>query len=143
MTRGQGVGEDQSWAYREIGKGRWTSLPLYLAVTLPECLTVSLPVCLQDELQVRRRQLGECERGQEALSRVTSCFQQLSSALGSSCDGSFLREEMEESRVLAYKICCGTTCLSVCLTYKICCGTTCLSVCLAYKICCGTTCLSV
>ncbi|XP_030230959.1 regulator of G-protein signaling 9-binding protein [Gadus morhua] len=60
-----------------------------------------------DELQVRRRQLGECERGQEALSRVTSCFQQLSSALGSSCDGSFLREEMEESRVLAYKICCG------------------------------------
>ena len=66
-----------------------------------------------DELQVRRRQLGECERGQEALSRVTSCFQQLSSALGSSCDGSFLREEMEDSRVLAYKICCGTTCLPV------------------------------
>ncbi|CAL8336155.1 unnamed protein product [Lota lota] len=60
-----------------------------------------------DELQVQRRQLGECERGQEALSRVTSCFQQLSSALGSSCDGSFLREEMEESRVLAYKLCSG------------------------------------
>ncbi|CAL8336828.1 unnamed protein product [Merluccius merluccius] len=60
-----------------------------------------------DELQVRRRHLGECERGQEALSRVTSCFQQLSSALGSTCDGSFLREELEESRVLAFKICSG------------------------------------
>ncbi|KAE8298976.1 Ubiquitin-conjugating enzyme E2 C [Larimichthys crocea] len=58
-----------------------------------------------DELAARRRQQGECERAQEALSRVTSCFQQLAASLGSSADGSFLRDEMDETRALAQRIC--------------------------------------
>ncbi|XP_051804239.1 regulator of G-protein signaling 9-binding protein [Acanthochromis polyacanthus] len=80
-----------------------------------------------DELAARRRQQGECERAQDALSRVTSCFQQLATSLGSSADGSFLRDEMDETRALAHRICNGNppvclTCLShlsvspVCLT---------------------------
>ncbi|KAM9859640.1 regulator of G-protein signaling 9-binding protein [Aulostomus maculatus] len=60
-----------------------------------------------DELAVRRRQQGECERALEALSKVTSCFQQLAASLGSSADCSFLREEMDETRALAYRICSG------------------------------------
>ncbi|XP_034442549.1 regulator of G-protein signaling 9-binding protein [Hippoglossus hippoglossus] len=60
-----------------------------------------------DELAARRRQQGECERAQEALSRVTSCFQQLAASLGSSADCSFLRDEMDETRALAHRICCG------------------------------------
>ncbi|KAM4613109.1 regulator of G-protein signaling 9-binding protein [Polymixia lowei] len=60
-----------------------------------------------DELQARRRQLWECERAQEALSKVTSCFQQLASSLGNTTDGSFLREEMDETRGLAHRICTG------------------------------------
>ncbi|KAG8007220.1 Regulator of G-protein signaling 9-binding protein, partial [Nibea albiflora] len=60
-----------------------------------------------DELAARRRQQGECERAQEALSRVTSCFQQLAASLGSSADGSFLRDEMDETRALAQRICSG------------------------------------
>ncbi|KAK2861574.1 hypothetical protein Q5P01_001107 [Channa striata] len=59
-----------------------------------------------DELMARR-QLRECERAQEALSRVTSCFQQLAVSLGSSADGSFLREELESTRALAQRICSG------------------------------------
>ncbi|KAM3622519.1 uncharacterized protein V6R79_026103 [Siganus canaliculatus] len=55
----------------------------------------------------RRRQQVECERAQEALSRVTSCFQQLAASLGSSADGSFLRDEMDETRALAHRICSG------------------------------------
>ncbi|KAF7207454.1 regulator of G-protein signaling 9-binding protein isoform X2 [Nothobranchius furzeri] len=54
-----------------------------------------------------RRQLAECERAQNALSRVTSCFQQLVMSLGSSADSSFLREEMVETRALAHRICTG------------------------------------
>uniref|UniRef100_A0A8C6U2N6 Uncharacterized protein n=1 Tax=Neogobius melanostomus TaxID=47308 RepID=A0A8C6U2N6_9GOBI len=57
-----------------------------------------------EEVSLRRRQQVECERAQEALSRVTSCFQQLASSLGSSADGSFLREELHETRALAYRI---------------------------------------
>ncbi|TNN52319.1 Regulator of G-protein signaling 9-binding protein [Liparis tanakae] len=60
-----------------------------------------------DELATRRRQQGECERAQEALGRVTSCFQQLAASLGSSADGSFLRDEMDETRALAHRICSG------------------------------------
>ncbi|XP_076602954.1 regulator of G-protein signaling 9-binding protein isoform X2 [Chaetodon auriga] len=60
-----------------------------------------------DELTARRRQQGECERAQEALSRVTSCFQQLAASLGSSADCSFLRDEMDEMRALAHRICSG------------------------------------
>ncbi|XP_030277009.1 regulator of G-protein signaling 9-binding protein isoform X3 [Sparus aurata] len=60
-----------------------------------------------DELASRRRQQGECDRAQEALSRVTSCFQQLAASLGSSADGSFLRDEMDETRALAHRICRG------------------------------------
>ncbi|XP_041817928.1 regulator of G-protein signaling 9-binding protein [Chelmon rostratus] len=60
-----------------------------------------------DELAARRRQQGECERAQEALSRVTSCFQQLAASLGSSADCSFLRDEMDEMRALAHRICSG------------------------------------
>ncbi|XP_046893161.1 regulator of G-protein signaling 9-binding protein [Hypomesus transpacificus] len=60
-----------------------------------------------DEIQARRRQVAECERAQEALSKVTACFQQLASSVGSNSDGSFLREEMEETRGLVYRICAG------------------------------------
>ncbi|CAJ1051218.1 regulator of G-protein signaling 9-binding protein [Xyrichtys novacula] len=60
-----------------------------------------------DELAARRRQQSECERAQEALSRVTSCFQQLAASLGSSADCSFLRDEMDETRALAHRICSG------------------------------------
>ncbi|GLD68885.1 regulator of G-protein signaling 9-binding protein-like protein [Lates japonicus] len=60
-----------------------------------------------DELAARRRQQGKCERAQEALSRVTSCFQQLAASLGSSADCSFLRDEMDETRALAHRICSG------------------------------------
>lgn len=64
-----------------------------------------------DELTAgRRRQQAECERAQNALSRVTSCFQQLAASLGSSADSSFLREEMDETRALAHRICSGNTC---------------------------------
>ncbi|XP_068598212.1 regulator of G-protein signaling 9-binding protein [Brachionichthys hirsutus] len=63
--------------------------------------------CSVDELAARRRQQGECERAQEALSRVTSCFQQLLTSLGSSADCSFLRDDMDEMRVLAHRICHG------------------------------------
>ncbi|XP_037346962.2 regulator of G-protein signaling 9-binding protein isoform X1 [Pungitius pungitius] len=61
-----------------------------------------------DELSARRRKQGECERAQEALGRVTSCFQQLAVSLGSSADSSFLRDEMDETRALAHRICSGT-----------------------------------
>ncbi|XP_015258777.1 PREDICTED: regulator of G-protein signaling 9-binding protein-like [Cyprinodon variegatus] len=61
-----------------------------------------------DELTAgRRRQQTECERAQNALSRVTSCFQQLVASLGSSADSSFLREEIDETRALAHRICSG------------------------------------
>eukprot|EP00064_Thunnus_orientalis_P025347 superscaffoldBa00012574_g25703 len=60
-----------------------------------------------DELAARRRQQSECERAQEALSKVTSCFQQLAVSLGSSADCSFLRDEMDETRALAHRICSG------------------------------------
>ncbi|XP_034020218.1 regulator of G-protein signaling 9-binding protein isoform X2 [Thalassophryne amazonica] len=63
-------------------------------------------------LAARRRQQQECEQVLEALSRVTSCFQQLVASLGSSADCSFLREEMDEMSMLACRTC---TCLSGCL----------------------------
>lgn len=94
-----------------------------------------------DELASRRRQQGECDRAQEALSRVTSCFQQLAASLGSSADGSFLRDEMDETRALAHRICRGTpcTCLSVtCLSVPVC-----LSPVLLSPVCLTLTCLKV
>ncbi|XP_029990941.1 regulator of G-protein signaling 9-binding protein [Sphaeramia orbicularis] len=60
-----------------------------------------------DELATRRRQQSECERAQEALCKVTSCFQQLATSLGASADCSFLREEMDETRALAHRISSG------------------------------------
>ncbi|KAM6979843.1 regulator of G-protein signaling 9-binding protein [Aplochiton taeniatus] len=60
-----------------------------------------------DEMQARRRQVSECERATEALSKVTSCFQQLATSLGSNSDGGFLREEMDETRAQAHRICTG------------------------------------
>lgn len=62
---------------------------------------------------VWRRQQKECERGQEALSRVTSCLQQLVTSLGSPADSSFLREEMEETRRVAEQLCSGRGCWPV------------------------------
>ncbi|XP_041835961.1 regulator of G-protein signaling 9-binding protein isoform X2 [Melanotaenia boesemani] len=59
------------------------------------------------ELAGGRRRHAECERGQDALSRVTSCFQQLVVSLGSSADSSFLRDEIDGTRVLAHRICSG------------------------------------
>lgn len=84
-----------------------------------------------DELAARRRQHGECERAQEALGRVTSCFQQLAVSLGSSADSSFLRDEMDETRALAHRICSGTkTCPHQTLVHLTSCHfLTCLSAC--------------
>ncbi|XP_028854185.1 regulator of G-protein signaling 9-binding protein isoform X2 [Denticeps clupeoides] len=59
------------------------------------------------EIQARQRQVTECERAQVALSKVTACFQQMASSLGSDSDGSSLREELAETRALAHKICTG------------------------------------
>ncbi|XP_064160580.1 regulator of G-protein signaling 9-binding protein [Anguilla rostrata] len=56
------------------------------------------------EIQARRRPVVECERGQDALSKVTACYQQLATFLGSSSDCSRLREELEETRAVAYTI---------------------------------------
>lgn len=64
--------------------------------------------CSGDELAVCRRQQSECERAQEALSQVTSCFQQLLTSLGSSADSTFLREEIEQTRRVAHQLCMGT-----------------------------------
>lgn len=61
------------------------------------------------EIQTRKRQVNECERAQAALSKVTACFQQMATSLGSNIDGSFLREELEETRIVAHKICSGKT----------------------------------
>lgn len=61
------------------------------------------------EIQTRKRQVNECERAQAALSKVTACFQQMATSLGSNIDGSFLREELEETRTVAHKICSGKT----------------------------------
>lgn len=72
-----------------------------------------------DELVVWHRQQKECERAQEALSRVTSCFQQLVTSLGSSADSNFLREELDETRRVAQQLCIGTdSCPSAHLTYQ-------------------------
>lgn len=60
-----------------------------------------------DEIQARKRQVVESERALEALSKVTACFQQLATSVGSNSDGSFLREEMDETRTLIYRICTG------------------------------------
>eukprot|EP00066_Takifugu_rubripes_P011152 XP_003979613.2 PREDICTED: regulator of G-protein signaling 9-binding protein-like [Takifugu rubripes] len=60
-----------------------------------------------NELVVWHRQQRECERAQEALSRVASCFQQLVTSLGSSADSNFLREEMDETRRVAHQLCTG------------------------------------
>ncbi|XP_072539264.1 regulator of G-protein signaling 9-binding protein [Salminus brasiliensis] len=59
------------------------------------------------EIQARRRQVSECEQAQAALSKVTACYQQMATCLGSNTDGSSLREELEETRALAYRICTG------------------------------------
>jgi len=59
------------------------------------------------EIQTRKRQVNESERAHAALSKVTACYQQMATSLGSNIDGSFLREELEETRIVARKICSG------------------------------------
>ncbi|KAK7155847.1 hypothetical protein R3I93_010497 [Phoxinus phoxinus] len=59
------------------------------------------------EIQTRKRQVNESERAHVALSKVTACYQQMATSLGSNIDGSFLREELEETRIVAHKICSG------------------------------------
>lgn len=61
------------------------------------------------EIQTRKKEVNECERAQAALSKVTACFQQMVTSLGSNMDGSFLREELEETRTVTHKICSGKT----------------------------------
>lgn len=61
------------------------------------------------EIQSRKREVNECEQAQAALSKVTGCFQQMATSLGTNADGSCLREELEETRTLAHRICTGTT----------------------------------
>lgn len=56
------------------------------------------------ELQARRRQVSECEQALAALSKVTGCFQQMASSLGSNTDGGGLREELAEIRAIAHRI---------------------------------------
>lgn len=80
----------------------------------------------------QQRQQDECERAQEVFSQVTSCFQQLAASLGSSADCSFLRDEMDEMRAFAYRLCSGTKTFS-CLSHV--CLQTCLSVCRSYCLC--------
>lgn len=65
--------------------------------------------CSVDGPIVRQRQQKECERAQEGLSRVSSCFQQLVTSLGSSTDGYFLRDEIDKTRTLAHRLCIGTS----------------------------------
>ncbi|XP_018611369.1 regulator of G-protein signaling 9-binding protein [Scleropages formosus] len=59
------------------------------------------------EIQARRRAVAECTRAQVAFSRVTACFQQLATCVGSSSDCSRLREELEDTRALAHNLCMG------------------------------------
>lgn len=86
-----------------------TSTHLLTFLTLKECPSPVLPIQQvgDDVMSLRQRQRCDCERAQEALSRVTSCFQQLAASLGSSADCSFLRDEMDETRALAYQLCSG------------------------------------
>ncbi|KAL4624348.1 regulator of G-protein signaling 9-binding protein-like [Arapaima gigas] len=59
------------------------------------------------EIQARRRAAAECTRAQTAFSRVTACYQQLATCVGSSSDCGRLREELEDTRVLAHNLCMG------------------------------------
>uniref|UniRef100_A0A3P8YDE7 Regulator of G protein signaling 9 binding protein n=2 Tax=Esox lucius TaxID=8010 RepID=A0A3P8YDE7_ESOLU len=59
------------------------------------------------EIQTRKRQVAECERALEALSKVTACFQQMATSVGSSSDSSSLREKTNDTRALAHKVCTG------------------------------------
>lgn len=94
--------------------------PLPLIFDLPSCPAGEL-LCQDDIMshwhcsvdepvaRQRQRQQKECERAQEGLSRVSSCFQQLVISLGSSADGNFLRDEIDEKRTLAHRLCIGTS----------------------------------
>ncbi|KAK6319682.1 hypothetical protein J4Q44_G00108930 [Coregonus suidteri] len=44
-----------------------------------------------DEIQARKRQVTEFEVAQQALNKVTACFQQMATSVGSNSDGSFLK----------------------------------------------------
>lgn len=94
-----------------------------------------------DELTVRRQHKRECERAQEALSRVTSGFQQLAASLGSSADGSFLRDELEDKRVLAHRICTGKNTWLHTSTNLFTCSYSCLSL-TCLQSCLGICCVS-
>ncbi|XP_066559013.1 regulator of G-protein signaling 9-binding protein [Amia ocellicauda] len=59
------------------------------------------------EITAARGSVGECQKAQAALTRVTACFQQLAVGVGSSTDCSHLREELEETRARAHHICTG------------------------------------
>ncbi|KAG7326601.1 hypothetical protein KOW79_010002 [Hemibagrus wyckioides] len=59
------------------------------------------------EIQARKRLVSECEQAQVSFNKLTACFQQMATCLGSNTDGSLLRDEMEETRGQAHKICTG------------------------------------
>ncbi|XP_062852739.1 regulator of G-protein signaling 9-binding protein [Trichomycterus rosablanca] len=59
------------------------------------------------EIQAKKRQVSECEQAQAAFCKLTACFQQMATCLGSNTDSSILRDELEETRGLAHKICKG------------------------------------
>lgn len=59
------------------------------------------------EIQARKRLVSECEQAQAAFIKLTACFQQMATCLGSNTDGSLLRDELEETRGQAHKICTG------------------------------------
>lgn len=59
------------------------------------------------EIQARKRLVSECEQAQASFSKLTACFQQMATCLGSNTDSSLLRDELEETRGQAHKICTG------------------------------------
>ncbi|KAK2857821.1 hypothetical protein Q7C36_005740 [Tachysurus vachellii] len=59
------------------------------------------------EIQARKRLVSECEQAQAAFNKLTACFQQMATCLGSNTDSSLLRDELEETRGQAHKICTG------------------------------------
>ncbi|TSM36103.1 Regulator of G-protein signaling 9-binding protein [Bagarius yarrelli] len=59
------------------------------------------------EIQARKRLVSECEQAQAAVNNLTACFQQMATCLGSNTDSNLLRDELEETRGQAHKICAG------------------------------------
>ncbi|KAF7711471.1 regulator of G-protein signaling 9-binding protein [Silurus meridionalis] len=59
------------------------------------------------EIQARKKLVSECEQAQAAFIKLSACFQQMATCLGSNTDSSLLRDELEETRGQAHKICTG------------------------------------